>query len=52
MPYDVKKQGGKWAIVRTSDNKVVGRSETKGQALASVRARMANEKGAGGGKGR
>lgn len=46
MPYTVKKIGnGKkpWKIVRTDTGKVVGSSETKIKAEASVRARYANE---------
>ena len=52
MPYSVKKQGNRFAIVRSDTGKVVGHSATKAQAQASVRARYANEKGAGRGKGR
>lgn len=44
MPYIVKKQKGKWIIVRKSDNTVVGHSDSKEKAEASVRARMAGEK--------
>lgn len=45
MPYSVRKAGDRWAIVRKTDGKVVGRSDTKAQAQASVRARMAAEGG-------
>lgn len=43
MPYSVKKQGAKWAIVRKTDGKVVGTSTSKKMAEASVRARMSGE---------
>jgi hypothetical protein len=43
VPYTVKAQGKKWAIVRKADGKVVGTSESKKMAEASVRARMAGE---------
>jgi hypothetical protein len=49
MPYNVVKRGDKFAIIRTSDHKTVGTSETRAKAEASIRARMANEHG--GGKG-
>jgi hypothetical protein len=49
MPYEVKKQGGQWAIIRKTDGKVVGHSDSKAKAEASVRARMAGEHGGGGG---
>lgn len=41
MPYHIKKSGGKFQIVRNEDNKVVGTSDTKAKAAASIRARMA-----------
>lgn len=51
MPYRVRKQGDSFAIVRSSDGKVVGHSATRAKAEASVRARMAGEHGGGtGGK--
>ena len=43
MPYAVKRQGKKWAIVRKTDGKVVGTSDSKKMAEASVRARMRAE---------
>lgn len=43
MPYSVKKSGPKWQIVRKDDGKVVGTSDSRAKAMASVRARMANE---------
>lgn len=49
MPYSVVKRGDKYAIVRKTDNKTVGVSDTKAKAQASVRARMANEGGGSGG---
>jgi hypothetical protein len=47
MPYSVRKQGDQWAIVRKDDGKVVGHSDSKAKAEASVRARMASEHGKG-----
>lgn len=44
MPYRVKKQGDKWVIVRADTGAVVGHSDSKAKAEASVRARYANEK--------
>ncbi len=43
MPYTVKKVGNKWVIIRKTDNKVVGHSDSKAKAEASVRARYAGE---------
>lgn len=45
MPYTIKKQDRKWAIVRKTDGKVVGTSDSKAKAEASVRARLAGEHG-------
>ena len=43
MPWKVKKgPKNKWHIVRSTDNKVVGTSNSKADAQASVRARYAN----------
>ncbi len=46
MPYIIRKDSnsGKYKIVRKTDNKVVGTSDSKEKAEASVRARYANEK--------
>lgn len=46
MPYKVEHRSGAkpWKIVKTTTGKVVGSSETKAKAQASVRARYANEK--------
>lgn len=43
MPYTVRKKGTKWEIIRKTDGKVVGTSDSKKKAEASVRARYANE---------
>ena len=43
MPYAVKQQGKKWAIVNKQTGKVVGTSESKKMAEASIRARMRAE---------
>lgn len=43
MPYSVKQQGKRWAIIRKTDGKVVGHSSSKKMAEASVRARMSAE---------
>lgn len=43
MPYTIRKQSGKWVIIRKTDNKVVGHSDSKEKAEASVRARYAGE---------
>jgi hypothetical protein len=44
MPYEIKKQGARYAIVNKDTGKTVGHSDTKAKAEASVRARYANEK--------
>ncbi len=45
MPWAVKKQGNRWAIVKKTTGKVVGHSDSKAKAQASVRARYAHTKG-------
>ena len=45
MPYDIKKQGNKFAIIKRSTGKVVGHAKTRADAAASIRARMAGEHG-------
>ncbi len=45
MPWAVRKQGNKWAIIRSDTKKVVGMSDTVEKAKASVRARYAATKG-------
>lgn len=44
MPYLIEKRGQKWVIIRKLDNKIVGHSDSKAKAEASVRARYAGEK--------
>lgn len=46
MPYAVKKTSGEkpYKIVKKDTGKVVGSSETKAKAQASIRARHANSK--------
>lgn len=44
MPYTIRQRGKKWQIVRKSDGSVVGSSDSKQKAQASIRARMAGEK--------
>ena len=43
MPYNIRKVEDKWKIVNTDRNEVVGTSDSKEDAEASIRARMANE---------
>jgi hypothetical protein len=44
MPYAVRQTGqNEWSIVRTDTGKVVGKSKTKKDAEASVRARYMAE---------
>jgi hypothetical protein len=47
MPYRIYKSSGPrpWKIAHQHTGKVVGTSKTKANALASVRARFAGEKG-------
>ena len=42
MPWNVKKVGNKYAIVKKDTGKIVGHSKTKKMAQASIRARYAN----------
>lgn len=44
MPWIAKKQGNKWVIIRKTDGKIVGHSESKEKAEASIRARYVNTK--------
>ena len=46
MPWHVELRKGKkpWKIIKDSTGEVVGSSETKAQAVASIRARYAAEK--------
>lgn len=43
MPYEIKKQKDTWVIVNKDKGKVVGHSDSKAKAEASVRARYAGE---------
>ena len=43
MPYIIKKEKGKYKIVRKIDNKVVGTSATLDKARASIGYRMSGE---------
>ena len=45
MPYFIKKQGDKWVIKKADTGAVVGHSDSKSKALASIRARLAGEHG-------
>lgn len=45
MPYSVRKAKTGYDIVRKTDGKTVGHSDTKAKADASVRARLAGEHG-------
>lgn len=44
MPYQIQKRAGKWVIIKKTTGEVVGHSNSKAMAEASVRARYANEK--------
>lgn len=43
MPYNIRKKGTKYQIVKKTTGEVVGTSTTKAKAEASVRARYAGE---------
>jgi hypothetical protein len=43
MPWKAVKKGDKWQIVRSDTGKVVGTSDSKAKAEASIRARYAAE---------
>ena len=48
MPYTVRKRRNRskpWALVNTATGKTVGTSSSRAKAQASVRARLAAEKG-------
>jgi len=44
MPYRIEKRDSKYAIVNKQTGKTVGKSDTRKQAAASVRARMRYER--------
>ena len=44
MPYVARRKGDKWEIVKEDTGEVVGQSDSKEMAMASIRARYANEK--------
>ncbi len=44
MPYTIKKVKGKWKIIRKSDGKVVGTSDSLKNAQGSIAHRMDSEK--------
>jgi hypothetical protein len=54
MPYTIRRQGGPkpWKIIRKDDGRVVGSSDSREKAEASVRARLAGEHGWKGTKGK
>jgi len=43
MPYDIQRRGNKFVIIRETDGKVVGTSDSRAKAESSARARMAGE---------
>lgn len=43
MPYAVRKSGDKYQIIKKDTGKVVGTSDSKAKAQASIRARYAGE---------
>ena len=43
MPYKIERRGKVWVIINKDRNEVVGHSETREKAEASVRARLAGE---------
>lgn len=43
LPWDIRKQGSQYAVVKSSDGRVVGTHPTKGRALAQLRALYASE---------
>jgi hypothetical protein len=45
MPWSTKKQGNKWVIIRSDTGQVVGHSDSKANAEASIRARYASKHG-------
>lgn len=45
MPYRIEKRGKKYAIINKDRNEVVGYSDTREKAEASIRARLAGEHG-------
>lgn len=44
MPWTIRKQGSKWAVVRKDTGKVVKAHDTQSQAQAHMRALYANAK--------
>jgi len=46
MPYKIKKnKAGKWEIIRKTDGVVVGKSDSKKNAIGSMIHRLSGEKG-------
>ena len=43
MPYKIRKVGNKYKIIKSDTGKVVGTSDSKAKAQASIRARYAGE---------
>jgi hypothetical protein len=43
MPWIIRKKDGKWEIIKETTGEVVGHSDSKEKAQASVRARYASE---------
>jgi hypothetical protein len=43
VPYSIRKSGSKYQIVKKDTGKVVGTSDTREKAQASIRARYAGE---------
>lgn len=47
MPYSIRRSGSKYQIVKKDTGKVVGTSDSRAKAQASIRARYAGEGGTG-----
>lgn len=43
MPWDIRRHGSQYSVVKESDGKVVGTHPTKERALAQLRALYASE---------
>lgn len=44
MPYDIKKAGNKYVVVKKSDGKILGHHSSKSQARRQIAAIYANTK--------
>ncbi len=47
MPYSIEERDGKWCVIRTADDKVMGSHPTQAHAIEQIRDIMLKESGRG-----